>query len=82
MAFCNDNFWGYTADLIYRYNVSFLEAAIAQPVWTSILICYVEGDFGHMPGEDMHQQKYRTQGFNMPWTETLDELMRSALTEM
>ena len=33
-----------------------------------------------MPGEDMHQQKYRTrvrgsaQSFNMPWVEILEEL--------
>ena len=81
MSLCNDNFWGYTADIIYKYGVTFLEAAIVQPVWTSILVCYVEGDFGHLLGEEMHQPKYRTRvrgsahSFHMPWAEILEELM-------
>ena len=43
MALCNDNFWGYASDIIYKYQVRWLEAAVVQPVWTTMLVCYVEG---------------------------------------
>ena len=60
MALANDNFWGYTSDLLYKYQVTWLEAAIVQPCWTSMLVCYVEGDEGHLFGEQIQQQQFRT----------------------
>ena len=80
MVLGNDNYWGYTTDLIYKYGVTYLEAAIVQPVWTSILVCYVEGDYGHLLGEELHQPRYRTKvrgsahSFFMPWADILNEL--------
>ena len=48
MGLCNDNLWGYTCPLIYKYKVRWLEAAIVTPCWTSFLVYYVEGDQGHL----------------------------------
>ena len=73
MVLANDNFWGYTTDLIYRFSVTWLEAAIVQPCWTTMMVCYVEGDHGHLMGEDLLQQQFRTRvrgtahSFHMPW---------------
>ena len=50
MVLCNDNFWGYTTDLLYKHQVTWLEAAIVQPCWTTMMVCYVEGDEGHQGG--------------------------------
>ena len=60
MVLANDNFWGYTSDLLFKYKVTWLEAAIVQPCWTSMLVCYVEGDEGHLLGEEMQKQQFRT----------------------
>ena len=87
MALANDNFWDYTTDIIYKYKVTYLEAAIAQPCWTSLLVCYVEGDYGHLFNEELHQQKYRTKvrgtahSFALPWKEILAELERNCKEE-
>ena len=51
MALCNDNFWGYASEIIYKYQVRWLEAALVQPVWTTMLVCYVEGDKGLLMNE-------------------------------
>ena len=60
MVLANDNFWGYTTDLLFKYKVTWLEAAIVQPCWTSMLVCYVEGDGGHLLGEEVQHQQFRT----------------------
>jgi len=83
MVLANDNMWGYTTDIIYKYQVTFLEAAIVQPCWTSMLVCYVEGDYGHLLGEELHQQQFRTRvrgiahSFHLPWEEIVHELERN-----
>ena len=51
MVLANDSWWGYTSCLLFKYQVTWLEAAIFQPCWTSMLVCYVEGDEGHLLGE-------------------------------
>ena len=80
MVLANDNFWGYTTDLLFKYKVTWLEAAIVQPCWTSMLVCYVEGDGGHLLGEEVQHQQFRTRvrgtahSFHMPWEDILQEL--------
>jgi hypothetical protein len=80
MILCNDNFWGYTTDILYKYKVRWLEAAIVQPCWTTMLVFYAEGDFGHLMNEVMGKQAYRTAvrgsccSFHMPWEDILHEL--------
>ena len=87
MVLANDNFWGYTSDLIFRYKVRWLEAAIVQPCWTSMLVCYVEGDYGHLMNEELQQQQFRTKvrgsaySFHMPWEQILEELRQHCLGE-
>ena len=72
MVLANDNWWGYTSCLLFKYQVTWLEAAIVQPCWTSMLVCYVEGDEGHLLGEQVQQQRRRTRvrgiahSFHMP----------------
>lgn len=84
MALCNDNFWGYTTDILYKYQVTWLEAAIVQPCWTTMMVCYVEGDEGHLLGEKVNQQQYRTRvrgtahSFAMPWQDIVNELKKQS----
>ena len=83
MALCNDNFWGYTTELIAKYRVRWIEAAIVSPCWTAMLVFYVEGDWGHLMNEEMGAQKHRTAvkgscfSFHMPWEDILDTLHQS-----
>ena len=60
MALANDNFIGYTTDLITRYNVRWIEAAIVNPCWTNIMVYCVEEDYGHLMGEELGKQQFRT----------------------
>lgn len=62
MMLCNDNFWGYTTDLLYRYQVRWIESAIVSPCWTTMLVFYAEGDFGNLYNEELGKPKYRKIG--------------------
>ena len=83
MALANDNFLGYTTDILTKYKVRWLEAAIVSPCWTSIIIYYVEGDHGHLFNEEMGNQKCRTvvrgscASYWMPWEDILEALKRN-----
>ena len=83
MSLCNDNFWGYTTDIITKYQVRWIETAIVSPCWTAMLVFYVEGDWGHLLTEEMGAQKHRTAvkgscfSFHMPWEDILDTLHQS-----
>ena len=83
MALANDNFAGYTTDLLARYKVRWLEAAIVSPCWTSMIIYYVEGDHGHLFNEEMGAQKSRTvvrgscASYWMPWEDILESLKKN-----
>jgi len=85
MALCNDNFWGYSSELIWKHKVRWIEAAIVSPCMTTMLVYYVEGDRGHLMNEDVGQQQFRTVvrgsccSFNMPWEDILECLQRSCL---
>ena len=82
-SLANDNFWDSTCPLVYKYNVTWLEMAIASPCWTTMLICYVEGDRGHLMNEVVGQQQWRTRikgsvaSFQMPWEDILQDLNRN-----
>ena len=59
--------------MIYRYQVRWIETAIVSPIWTTMLVYYVEGDYGHLYGEEVGRQRFRTAvrgtccSFHMPW---------------
>ena len=67
MVLANDNFIGYTSDIITRYGVRWIEAAIVNPCWTNIMVYYVEGDHGHLMGEELgkHWQKPKAHFFEL-----------------
>ena len=50
-----------------------------------MLVCYVEGDMGHLLNEELHNPQFRTRvrgtacSFHMPWSEILDELQRHCI---
>jgi hypothetical protein len=60
MSLVNDNFGGYTTDVIARYRVTLLEAAIVSPCRTTMLTCCVEGDKGHLVNEELGRQSFWT----------------------
>ena len=80
MGLCNDNFWGYTTSILFEMQVRWIEAAIVNPYWTTMLIYYIEGDRGHLMKEAMGGQQKRTvvRGsactYQMPWEEIVQEL--------
>ena len=73
MRMTNDNLWGYVDDMIYKYDVRFLEMAIVSPAWTNMVVYYVEGDYGHLLNETVHRQQFRISvrgapiSFYLPW---------------
>ena len=82
MALGNDNFWGYTTDLIVRYRVRWIEMAAVMPMWTTMVVYYVEGDEGHVMNEDVGRAQWRTVvrgqcfSFVMPWKDVLHEFQQ------
>ena len=85
MALCNNNFWSYTTEIIVKYKVRWIEAAIVSSVWTSVLVFLVEGDLGHLTNEVVGQQRNRTvvrggcMSFQMPWEAILEDLQDNCL---
>ena len=92
LSLCNDNFWTHTCELLYKYDVTWLEMAVASPCWTLMLVYYVEGDRGHLINEKVGGQRWRTKvkggacSFQMPWEDIVKDLQRNindnALTEI
>ena len=85
MGLCNDNLWGYSCELIYKYKVRWLEAAIVTPCWTSFLVYYVEDDGGHLLNEHVQDPKFRTRvrgqavSYPMPWEDIVTDLRQQFL---
>ena len=85
MALCNDNFWGYTTDIISRYHVRWIEAAIVSPCWTNFIVYYIEGDHGHLMTAKLGKQQFRTVArgspvsYHMPWEDVLKDLKKNCL---
>ena len=73
MALANDNMFGYTSSLLVKYKVRWIEMAAVLPIWTSMIVYYVEGDYGHLMNETTHRPRWRTAvhghcfSFIMPW---------------
>ena len=86
MALCNDNYWGYASALIKKYKVRFIEMAAVTPVWTSMKVFYIEGDYGHLMGERVGGQRHRTAvrgncfSLLMPWEDICEELQKISAT--
>ena len=80
VALANDNFFGFALDLFYKYNVRYIECAAASPLFTALMMYYVEGTKGHMLNVRQHkpQRAYACRGnvfsFHMPWEEIANQL--------
>ena len=83
MALANDNVIGYTYKTILQYKVSWMEAAAAQPAWTTMMCFYIEGDQGHLLEETMFQSSFMSVvrgnvfSYHMPWEKIIDSLNRT-----
>ena len=73
MALANDNFVGYVPKFIVEQRVRWIEAAAACPVFTNMIVYYVEGHHGHVMKDEVGQQtaRHAARGnvftFQMPW---------------
>ena len=87
MALANDNVIGYTYKTILQYKVSWMEAAAAQPAWTTMMCFYIEGDQGHLLEETMFQSSFMSVvrgnvfSYHMPWEKIIDSLNRTTSDE-
>jgi len=83
MGLANDNYYGYIPDVISKHRVRWIEAAAACPVWTTLMIFYLEEDEGHLMREEMFHKQYRTGArgnafsMHMPWEAIIDSLMKT-----
>ena len=87
MALANDNYIGYIFETIARYKVRWIELAAVLPIWTHMVVYYVEGDYGHLMSEELGRQAFRTRvrggccSFHMPWDDIVQSLLRSCSDE-
>ena len=83
MALANDNIIGYTYETILQYKVSWIEAAAAQPAWTTMMCFYIEGDQGHLLEETMFESSFMSVvrgnvfSYHMPWEKIMTFLERT-----
>ena len=72
-ALANDNFQGYVHQFIVEHQVRWIEAVIACPVFTSMVVYYIEGHKEHLLNTELgHQERtYAARGnifsYKMPW---------------
>ena len=80
MAVANDNWVGYVPDIIVKHKVRWIEAAVACPVLTNMIVYYVECEHGNLMNEEMGRQDYKVGArgnvfsFLMPWEDIIVEL--------
>ena len=80
MCLANDNFTGFATELLYLYWVRWIELAVASPVFTCMIVYYIEGDRGHLLEERVGEATHATvvrgnaYSFHMPWEQLLRKL--------
>ena len=52
MALANDNSYRFVLDLIVKWSVRWMNAAVACPCFTTFIVYYIEGDHGHLMQEE------------------------------
>ncbi len=73
MGLANDNWYDFTMDCIYRWKARWIEVVVASPIWTTMIVYYIEADKGHLMNEAVQQPQHRhaSRGnafsFHMPW---------------
>ena len=84
MALANDNYYGYISSLLVSQQVTWLECACANLVWSTILVYYLEEPYGHLMCESLEGAQARTQvrgnlfSFALPWGD-IDQRCAEAL---
>ena len=48
MALGHDLLFGYTTELLTQHKVRWIEMAAVLPMWTHMIVYYVEGNAGHV----------------------------------
>ena len=87
MCLGNDNFIGYAHACIFENKVRWIEAAIAAPVWTTMICYYLEEDYGHLMTEPLFDKRHRVGArgnvfsYVMPWEEILQGLLDLSNTD-
>ena len=85
-ALANDNYISYQHEFIVKNKVTWLEATIACPIFTGLIVYYVEGtpnQRGHMMMETLAnpQRAYSVRGnvfsFMLPWDTVMANLSRA-----
>ncbi len=80
MGLANDNVYGYASPVIEKYKPRWIEMAAASPYWTTLVMYYVDGDRGHVMGEEaaMQSDRWAVRGnvfsFHMPWEDILEKI--------
>ena len=80
MAIANDNMWGHIANIIWQYQVRWIEMAAALPYWACMSAYYEEGHRGHLMNEVVKENQHRTAvrgqafSFMMPWETIIKHL--------
>jgi len=81
-ALANDNWYGYVNRVVVEEQVHWIEMAVVLPFWNNMVVYYVEGDRGHLMGEQIGGQRHRwgVRGncfsYHMPWEDILRSLGR------
>ena len=80
MSLANDNFIGFGPHIIQKYNVKWIELAVASPVFTCMVVYYIEADRGHLLHEVIGEAQHGTvvrgnaYSFHMPWDTVYNQL--------
>ena len=79
MALGHDLLFGYTTELLTEHKVRWIEMAAVLPMWTKMIVYYVEGNAGHVMNQVVGKAEWRSnvQGqcfsFIMPWAQLIRE---------
>ena len=58
MDFSNDNVYVFGLDIVYRWRLRFIEVAVYVPLWTTMIVYYIQEDRGHFTSEALHRAQH------------------------
>ena len=79
MALGHDLLFGYTTELLTQHKVRWIEMAAVLPMWTHMIVYYVEGNAGHVMNQVVGKAEWRSNvkgqcfSFIMPWAQLIRE---------
>ena len=75
----HDLLFGYTTELLTQHKVRWIEMAAVLPMWTHMIVYYVEGNAGHVMNQVVGKAEWRSNvkgqcfSFIMPWAQLIRE---------